>query len=114
MIPNLGGVTQVSDGVGSEPLWAPDSSRLFYRRETDIMVVDVVSEEPFDISAPRPFLESVLGTGENQNAGSYDISLDGERLLMVDWDDAGAGGAGRVQAVLNWFKELNERVPTGR
>ncbi len=112
--PNLGGITQVSDGVGSEPLWAPDSSRLFYRRENDIMVVDVVSEEPFDVSAPRLFLESVFVTGDAQNAGSYDISLDGERLLMVDWDDAETGGAGRVQAVLNWFKELNERVPTGR
>ncbi|MCH7825792.1 MAG: PD40 domain-containing protein, partial [Acidobacteria bacterium] len=112
--PDLGGVTQVSDGVGSEPLWAPDSSRLFYRHENDIMVVDVVSEEPFDISAPRLFLESVFGTDLGQNAGSYDISLDGERLLMVDWDDAETGGEGTVQVVLNWFKELNERVPTGR
>jgi len=112
--PNLGGVTQVSDGVGDEPLWAPDSSRLFYRSNTDIMVVDVVSEEPFDVSAPRPFLENVLFVGDTQNAGSYDISLDGERLLMVDWGDGEAGDAGRFRVVLNWLKELNERVPTGR
>jgi len=112
--PNLGGVTQVSDGFGSEPLWSPDSSRLFYRRDNDIMVVDVVSEEPFDISAPKVFLEGVFVSGDGQNAGSFDVSHDGERLLMVDWDDAGAGDEGRVNVVLNWFKELNERVPTGR
>ena len=112
--PNLGGITQVSDGLGSEPLWAPDSSRLFYRSGTDIMVVDVVAEEPFDVSAPRLFLEEVLVTTDNQNGGSYGISLDGDRLLMVDWDNADAGGQGTVQVVLNWFKELNDRVPTGR
>ncbi len=112
--PNLGGVTQVSDGIGSEPLWAPDSSRLYYRSDTDIMVVDVVSEEPFDVSAPRVFLAGVFISADNQNAGSYDISLDGERLVMVDWDDAGDGGRGTAHVVLNWFRELNERVPTGR
>jgi len=112
--PNLGGITQVSDGVGSEPLWAPDSTRLFYRSLTDIMVVDVVSEEPFDVSAPRLFLEDVFITTDAQNAGSYDVSLDGERLIMVDWDDAETGGQGTVRVVLNWFKELNERVPPGR
>ncbi len=110
--PNLGGITQVSEGFGSEPVWAPDSSRLFYRRDNDIMVVDVVSEQPFDISAPALFLADVSGDG--QNAGSFDISHDGKRLLMVDWDDAGVGGEGKVHAVLNWFKELNERVTTGR
>ncbi len=112
--PNLGGVTQVSDGPGEEPLWAPDSSRLFYRRDTDIMVVDVVSEEPFDVSAPRVFLERVLFSGDIQNAGSYDVSLDGERLLMVDWGDGDAVGEGRFRVVLNWFRELQERAPVGR
>jgi hypothetical protein len=78
------------------------------------MVVDVISEEPFDVSAPRVFLADVLSLSDRQNAGSYDISLDGERLLMVDWDDAGGTGAGAVEVVLNWFKELQERVPTGQ
>ena len=78
------------------------------------MVVDVVSEEPFDISAPQLFLEGVLFVGDVQNAGSYDISLDGERLLMVDWGDNDNIGEARYRVVLNRFKELNERVPTGR
>ena len=112
--PNLGGITQVSEGYASEPVWAPDSSRLFYRVENDIMVVDVVGEEPFDVSAPRLFLEGVLVSSDQQNAGSFDVSHDGERLMMVDWDDADAAGQGRVQVVLNWFKELNERVPVQR
>ena len=81
--PNLGGITQISDGHGDEVVWAPDSSRIYYRRFGDIMVVDVVSDEPFDVGAPELFLEDVLLENEFQNAGSYDISLDGERLLMV-------------------------------
>jgi Tol biopolymer transport system component len=111
--PNLGGITQVSDGVGSEPVWADDSSKLFYRTLTDIMAVDVVSEDPFDISAPRLYLSEVLTIGETQNAGSYDVWSDGESLLMVDWTGGQAGDSGSYRVVLNWFKELNERVPAG-
>jgi hypothetical protein len=78
------------------------------------MVVDVISEDPFDISAPSVFAEDVLTPADRQNAGSFDVSLDGSRLLMVDWDAAGGSTQAYVNVVLNWTRELNERVTPER
>ena len=113
--PNLGGITKISDGLGSEPLWAPDSRRLYYRSRRDLMVVDVVGEEPFDAGAPQLVLEDAFLRELGQNAGSYDISRNDQRLLMItaeaaDDDEAPSG----INVVLNWFEELKQRVPTGR
>jgi hypothetical protein len=47
------------------------------------------------------------------NAGSYDISLDGDRLLMIQYSGA-EGGPRAIEIILNWFAELEQRVPTGR
>ncbi len=44
----------------------------------------------------------------------YDISPDGERLLMVfpaDQPDSGEPARPQINIVLNWFEELKERVP---
>ncbi len=48
------------------------------------------------------------------NYRDYDISLDGERLLMVfpaDRLDTGEPTRPQINVVLNWFEELKERVP---
>ncbi len=78
------------------------------------MVVDVISEDPFDISAPLVFEDGALTPGDTQNAGSFDVSLDGSRLLMVDWDDASGSALAYVNIVLGWTRELNERVAPER
>ncbi len=44
----------------------------------------------------------------------YDMSPDGERLLMVfptDQLDSGESARPQINIVLNWFEELKERVP---
>ena len=44
----------------------------------------------------------------------YDISPDGERLLMVfpaDQPDSGERSRPQINVVQNWFEELKERVP---
>ncbi len=44
----------------------------------------------------------------------YDMSPDGERLLMVfpaDQADSGEASRSQINIVLNWFEELKERVP---
>ena len=110
--PNLGGITKISDGIGTEPLWAPDSRRLYYKSEFDLMVVDVVGEEPFDAGAPRLVLENAFLRERGQNAGSYDISRNDQRLLMITTETADDNEApSGINVVLNWFEELKQRVP---
>ena len=44
----------------------------------------------------------------------YDISPDGERLVMVflaDQTEPGEASLPQINMVLNWFQELTERVP---
>jgi len=44
----------------------------------------------------------------------YDISPDGERLLMVfpaDRSDSGEPARLQINVILNWFEELKQRVP---
>jgi len=48
------------------------------------------------------------------NYRDYDMSPDGERLLMVfsaDQPDSDEPARPQINIVLNWFEELKERVP---
>ena len=48
---------------------------------------------------------------------TYDIAPDGQRFAMVKEDAAtndSAAPAVRIRVVLNWFSDLQARVPTGR
>jgi serine/threonine-protein kinase len=111
--PNRARITNISGGRGYEPLWARDSRRLFFRTTDDLMVVDILDEEPFRPSAPRVLLPGAFFAPLTNNAGSYDISLDGDRLLMVQYSFA-EGGPRAIEIILNWFAELEQRVPKGR
>jgi len=44
----------------------------------------------------------------------YDVSRDGRFLGLIDAAQAqtGAPSASQIQVVLNWFTELQQRVPT--
>jgi hypothetical protein len=43
---------------------------------------------------------------------NYDVSRDGQRLLMVKAAEQ-EQAATQINVVLNWFEELKRRVPTG-
>ncbi len=115
--PPTGSRRRISQNGGYYPLWSPEGSELFYRpgaRTAGITLrsVDIVTEPAFAFSneqtLPVEGFNVVLGYRD------YDISPDGERLLMVfPVDQANSGEAGRPQIniVLNWFEELKERVP---
>lgn len=47
---------------------------------------------------------------------TYDIAPDGQPFLMIKEAEqtAEASAPGQIHVVLNWFEELNARVPTGR
>ena len=51
------------------------------------------------------------------NGRSYDISPDGQRFLVIKEGGQADGSVAERQQlviVLNWFSELQARVPTGR
>ncbi len=114
--PPTGARHRISQDGGLYPLWSPEGSELFYRPSVStggitLRSVDIVTEPAFAFSneqtLPVEGFNVVLGYRD------YDMSPDGERLLMVFPADQSNGESARLQIniVLNWFEELKERVP---
>ena len=98
----------VSTAAGSYPVWKRDSKELFYRNGNKLMAVNVRFARDVTVSAPRLLFEQRYSLGSSSTIAPFDISLDGERFLMVK-DELGAG---RLNVVLNWQEELKRLVPT--
>ena len=112
---------QVSTSGATRPLWGPDGRELFYVTEAAVMGVAVETRGGFAPGAPALVVEGqYYGTASGNRPGrSYDISLDGQRFLMIkegvpDTTDDPFAGLTQIHVVLNWFSELQARVPTGR
>ena len=109
--PGPGGRTVVSRGGGREPVWSRDGQELFYRRGNAIWAATVSLGATFDVETPQKLFEGRF-VAERAVSGSqtYDVSPDGQRFILVQPTDQSS----QLHVVLNWFEELNERVPTGR
>ena len=107
------GLWQVSTDSGQDPRWSADGRELFYRLSGGaVMAVTVESESGFLPGNPELLFEGQYRIGQS---GAYDVSPDGQRFLMMR-EGTRADGASQAQLVyvLNWFTELQARVPTGR
>ncbi len=100
-------------------MWSPEGSELFYRLGVGVTggirtlrSVDIVTEPAFAFSNEQTLpVEGFTVVGGHRD---YDMSPDGERLLMVfpaDRPDSGEPARPQINIVLNWFEELKERVP---
>jgi eukaryotic-like serine/threonine-protein kinase len=101
---------------GIHAIWTPDGKELLYSpAAAQEVAVSVTTRPSFTFGNPVPVLSSFLDRGPAYER-SHDITLDGQRLLgIVAADVAGAAGipaAPQIQVVLNWFTELQQRVPT--
>ncbi len=82
--PGLGGKWQISTEGGTEPVWNHNGRELFYRSGDKMMAAETTTQSRFSAGKPK-----VLFAGQyqpSQNAApnaNYDISLDGQRFLMI-------------------------------
>ena len=105
---------QISTGGGGSPLWSRDGRELFYYvigAPASIMAVSVELEPTF-----RPGRTELLFQGEfvvpGPRGSFYDVSLDGQRFLMVQ-ELAEIGERERPQLIIveNWLEELKRLAP---
>jgi eukaryotic-like serine/threonine-protein kinase len=96
----------VSTQGGTQPLWNRNGKEIFYRIGNKMMVVDLSGTTTLTLSQPRQLFDQRY-VFQNVSLANYDVSLDGERFLMVK-DEAGSG---RLNVVLNWTEELKRLVP---
>lgn len=102
-----GGQWQISSDGGVSPRWSHDGTELFYWKEQALMRVAVEGGPTFRFSAPEVTLEGPYRRG----AGAYDDAPDGESFLLIRGESVGGQ---EVHVVLNWFEELEARVPANR
>ena len=101
----------ISRGGGTRPLWARDGRELFYVAGDGQLIVVRVQTESFAAGNPDVVFEGRYYAPVAGAPGrTYDISLDGERFLMIK--ESGKTSATGFVLVLNWFEELKTRVPT--
>ncbi len=104
--PEAGSTIPISTQGGTEPLWSPAGSELFYRSSDHVMAVEISTDSGFQASRPRPLFEDVFipGTPYGRN---YDISRDGRRFVMIE-SASEVASSDRIVVVQNWFAELEE------
>jgi hypothetical protein len=102
----------VSNDGGFAPVWAKSGNELFFMDESRGIVASQL-----DPTSGRVLDQETLFTVPQGYAGSdsqsfYDISLDGERFLMVRQyvDEAGGEAFTGFIVVQNWFEELTARM----
>ena len=99
----------ISTGGGSRPLWSRDGGELLYLSGPGtVMAVSVDTTTTFMAGRPEVVVQG------NYVTQDYDVSLDGQRFLMIKDAASDADSdiaAPKINIVLNWFEELKERVP---
>ena len=104
--PAPGPKTRISTEGGRVPRWAHNGKEIFfwtYSCEPHLFAVDVQPGAVFKPGLPQPLFTALAGT-------TWDVASDGKRFL-VETPAVVSNAARQLEAVVNWFEELNRRVP---
>lgn len=112
--PGPGEKVRISTDRGSNPAWSPNGHELFYLnrkppRSMIVMAVDIVGS-PRSAGTPRKLFE-VEWSLITSPVRSYDVYPDGQSFIMARVDPLPDLRATHLNVVLNFFDELQRRVP---
>jgi Tol biopolymer transport system component len=116
--PPTGKLYQISSDGGRAPLWSPNGKQLVYNElDTNrLIVVDVRTQPTFSIGKTTPL--PIEGTVQPGPSGprNYDMTPDGKQFIVVMPSSTPQTRANRqspsqINFVVNWFTELQQRVP---
>jgi serine/threonine-protein kinase len=107
----------ISSGGGAGPLWDQSGRDLYYlAADGHMMSAQVGTESGFAASVPRKMFDAsgyyTVGAGPG---GTYDVSPDGRRFIMVKSvpnNNEAVMSSARLVVTLHWFEELKRLVPT--
>jgi Tol biopolymer transport system component len=97
-------------GAGDSPVWSHDGKQLVFSSGAGLRFVDVQTKPAFAVSEPKPLPIAI----EVTQGRPYDLTQDGKTFLVMQRPVETASSeksAPQINVVLNWFRELQERVP---
>ena len=97
---------KVSSAGGKWPMWHPNGQQLYYRLGDKLMAVAITTKPKFSAATARELF------ARRSRGGRMNISHKSSRFLFVDADLAQE--VSHLNVVLNWFEELNSKVPSGK
>ncbi|HYT67280.1 MAG TPA: protein kinase [Vicinamibacterales bacterium] len=106
-----GGRWQVSTGGGEEPHWSADGRELYFRADTQMMMVRVELGATFQFG-PAQVLFDGLYNLRSESGVSFDVDPNG-RFLMVRLADESAAPSS-IRLIINWTSELKRLMTAGR
>ena len=101
--PGPGARYLVSAGGGSEPRWAPDGRRLYYRKGRQMLAARVNTVPAFSVTGRDVLFEGSYSTSASHQ--NYDVAPGGQGFLMLRPDTDV-----EVVVVLNWLTELRSKL----
>jgi dipeptidyl aminopeptidase/acylaminoacyl peptidase len=105
--PGPGGRVQVSARGGSEPVWAPDGKRLFYRGDGHLMAARLNTTQGFSVAARDTLFADSYQYASNPHA-NYDVMADGSHFVFLK-----AASEGNMIVVTNWTSVVRSRMTNG-
>lgn len=111
--PGPGKKIMISNRGGSAPLWARNGREFYYFNldYNKLMVADIINQPTFKASIPRMLFEVRAKLMKVDPLRNYDISPDGRRFLVVEFQDIKPVEVTRLNFVQNWFDELKRLAP---
>jgi serine/threonine-protein kinase len=106
--PGPGERVQVSTEGGSEPVWAPNGSELYFRTPTKFMAVDVKARPALAVGKPRLLFEGEFRLTHHD----YGLLPDGRHFIMIQ--PVGKKPPAELHVVVNWSDELKARLAAAR
>jgi len=112
--PQADGRQMVSAGGGTQPVWAPDGSAIYYRNRNTVMRATVTTGGAFSVESPEILFEAewlVAALGRHD----WDVHPDGGSFVAVKGpatEETEVGGVPviPVRIVVHWFEELRQRM----
>jgi serine/threonine-protein kinase len=95
---------------GINPMWSRDGKKLFSQRRAGMTVVDVTTQPAFAFGNPVEFVRPFNGGGPD-SARNFDITAEDRFLGVMNAGQGDLSSTPQIEAVLNWFEELKQRVP---
>jgi serine/threonine-protein kinase len=105
--PGPGPKTRISTEGGFSPRWSHSGKEIFYWNALATRQLLAVRVQPgvvFGAGLPQFLFQTLAGT-------TWDVASDGERFLV---ETPASTRTRRMEGVVNWFEELNRRVPVKR